>query len=331
MSDLSPISTPYPVWFERSHWPGMDEVRRAGIEVLSPGTSQDPYHGVEQAVAIVAGVRRYDREVMDRAPKLAVIARSGIGYDSVDVAAATQRGIYVCNAPESPTVPTAEHAVALMMAVAKQLPTFQHHLRQGDFSIIESHTSTELDGKLLGLVGLGRIGRRVAAIAAAIGMRVAAFDPYLPDDQFLNATRADDLSDMLASADVVSLHIPLTAHSRGLISSEALGRMKRGVILINTARGGLVDTNALVEAVSSGRLGGVGMDVTDPEPLPVGHPLLGFDNVLITPHVASWTPEGKLRMLFTAKDEILAVLTGRMPKHLVNPEVLSRADRSLLE
>ena len=279
----------------------------------------------------MAGVRRYDREVMDRAPKLVVIARSGIGYDSVNVAAATQRGIYVCNAPESPTVPTAEHAVALMMAVAKQLPTFQHHLRQGDFSIIESHTSTELDGKLLGLVGLGRIGRRVAAIAAAIGMRVAAFDPYLPDDQFLNATRADDLSDMLASADVVSLHIPLTAHSRGLISSESLGRMKRGVILINTARGGLVNTNALVEAVSSGRLGGVGLDVTDPEPLPVGHPLLGFDNVLITPHVASWTPEGKLRMLFTARDEVLAVLTGRMPKHLVNPEVLSRADRSLLE
>lgn len=311
----------FPVWFERAHWPGMDEVRRAGIEVLGPGTPEDLYEGVDSAVAIVAGVCRYDGRVMDRAPQLRVIARTGIGYDSVNVPEATSRGILVCNAPDGPTIPTAEHAMALMLAAAKRLPSIQHYLRE-DRESIPSHNSVELHGKLLGLVGYGRIARRVAGGAAALGMRVTAFDPYLDDGQFQGVTRSVDLAEMLSTADVVSIHIPLTEQSRGLFNHQTLRGMKRGAILINTARGGLVETAALVEAVTSGRLGAVGLDVTDPEPLPVDHPLLRLDNVLITPHVASWTMEAKRRMLLTAVEEVLAVANGRIPGNLINPEVL---------
>ncbi len=318
----------HPVWFERTHWPGMDELRRAGIKVLGPGTPQDRYHGVEKAEGIVAGVMRYDREVMDRAPNLAVIARSGIGYDTVNLADATARGVLVCNAPDAPTVSTAEHALALMLAVAKRLPVQQRLLRQGSTER-DLHTSIELAGKLLGLVGYGRIGRRVAAGGAALGMRVTVFDPFLPEDQFGQVDRSDDLEDMLARADVVSIHIPLTDDSRGLFDRRTLGGMKPGAILINTARGGVVDTDALVEAVTTGHLGAVGLDVTDPEPLPRDHPLLHLDNVLVTPHVASWTEEAKRRMLSTAAAEVLAVLNGRMPDNLVNPEVLGRPGLNL--
>jgi phosphoglycerate dehydrogenase-like enzyme len=311
---------PIPVWFERAHWPGMDEVRRAGIEVLGPGTPADVYHGVENAVAIVAGVCRYNGAVMDRVPNLKVIARTGIGYDSVNVVDATARNIMVCNAPDGPTIPTAEHAMALMLATAKRLPIIQRHLRENRDNI-RSHNSFELHGKQLGLVGYGRIARRVAAAASALGMEVTAFDPFLDDLQFQGVTRSPDLAEMLSAADVVSVHIPLTDQSRGLFDRETLGGMKRGAILINTSRGGLVETDALLEAVNSGRLGAVGLDVTDPEPLPINHPLLSLENVLITPHVASWTKEAKRRMLLTAVEEVRAVMSGRIPGNLINPEV----------
>ena len=315
---------PFPVWFERAHWPGMDEVRGMGIRVLSPGDSRDPYHGIEEAAAIVAGVLRYDGQVMDSAPKLAVIARTGIGYDAVNLEDATRRGVYVCNVPDGPTIATAEHAVALMLAVAKRLPAIQHHLRQGDRTGIKAHSSVELSGKVLGLVGFGRIARRVAAAAAALGMSVTSYDPYLTDDQFADVDRSTELEGMLADADVVSIHVPLTEESRNMFDQETLSAMKKGAILINTARGGLVDTEALVQAVTSGQLGAVGLDVTDPEPLPVDHPLLRLENVLITPHVASWTDEAKRRMLLGAVDRVLEVLTGRRPANVVNPEVLGR-------
>ena len=319
---------PYPVWFERVNWPGMDEVRQSGMKVLGPGDPEDPYRGIEEAAAILAGHNRYDGEVMDRIPNLAIIARTGIGYDAIVVEDATERGICVCNFPEGPTIPTAEQAVALMLAVAKCLPILQRQLRQGDLASIKTHTAVELNGKLLALVGFGRISRRVAAIAAAIGMEITAFDPYLTDEQFGSVTRATDLAGMVASADVVSIHVPLTPDSRDLFDRKMLGLMKPDAILINTARGPVVNTDALVEAVSSGHLRAVGLDVTDPEPLPVGHPLLAFENVLVSPHVAAWTKEAKGRMLSEAIDQVLSVMAGRRPSYLINPEVLERAGLS---
>ena len=323
MGAQAPARSGFPVWIERPHWPGINQVRRSGIQVLGPGDPDDPYRGVSGASAIVAGVRTYGREVMDRAPDLVVIARTGIGYDSVDVSEATRRGILVCNCPDGPTIPTAEHTIALMMAVAKRLSVIAGHLRRADRASIDEHASFELHGKLLGLVGFGRIARRVAATGAALGMSVTAYDPYLRHDQFEGVTRSPDLDEMLARADVVCIHIPLTDQSRGLFDQRRLRTMKEGAILINTARGGLVDTAALVKAVTDGHLRAVGLDVTDPEPLPADHPLLHLDNVVVTPHVASWTEEAKRRMLLAAIDEARAALSGRQPVNLVNPEVLS--------
>lgn len=321
-------ASPYPVWFERVNWPGMDEVHQSGIRVLGPGDPGDPYRGIEEAKAILAGHSRFDGEVMDRVPNLAIIARTGIGYDAIVVEDATERGICVCNFPEGPTIPTAEQAIALMLAVAKRLPILQRQLRQGDLASIKNHRAVELNRKVLALVGFGRIPRRVATMAAAIGMEVTAFDPYLTDEQFGLVTRAPDLAGMVASADVVSIHVPLTPDTRDLFDLKMLGLMKPDAILINTSRGPVVNTDALVDAVSSGHLRAVGLDVTDPEPLPVGHPLLAFENVLVSPHVAAWTMEAKGRMLAEAISQVLSVMAGRRPSYLVNPEVMERAGLS---
>jgi D-3-phosphoglycerate dehydrogenase len=181
----------------------------------------------------------------------------------------------------------------------------------------------ELAGKVLGLIGCGRIARRVGAMAAGIGMRVVAFDPYLdamPD----GIDRAEALDDVLASADVVSVHVPLTAESRGMFDRARFAAMRPGAVFINTARGGLVDQEALLAALDEGRLAGAGLDVTTPEPLPVDHPLLGRDDVVVTPHVASATADGKVRILEAAVEQALTVLRGERPAHLVNPSVWER-------
>jgi phosphoglycerate dehydrogenase-like enzyme len=289
--------------------------------VLGP-TADDPDAGLAGAVAVLAGQRRYDAAFMDLAPELLVIARTGIGYDTVDVAEATRRGIAVCNAPEAPTISTAEHAAALILAVTKRLPQAATALREGSGGgYFAAHSGIELDGKVLGLVGFGRIGRRLATIARGLGMSVVVCDPFLDASAIpAGVTRVDSLAELLATADVVSVHVPLTDASRGLFGAAEFASMKPGAVFVNTARGGLVDQDALLAALESGHLFGAGLDVTSPEPLPPDHPLLRREDVVVTPHVASATREGKERMFRVAFDQAMAVLEGRRPEFLVNPE-----------
>ncbi len=301
-----------PVWFERYPLAEVAAEVDAAVRVLGPAeaTPDDPYGALTDARGIVAGSHTYDAAVMDRGPALRVIARTGIGVDLVDLAAATERGIAVCNTPDGPTVPTAEHAVALMLAAAKGL----HHP-----AAFGEHSSVELDGKTLGLIGMGRIARRVAHIASALGMAVKAYDPYVavfPDE----VTEAATLHEAL-DADVISLHVPLTDDTRGIIDGEAFAAMRPGTIVVNTARGGLVDHGALLWALDHGSIAGAALDVTDPEPLPDEHPLLHRSDVIVTLHVASATPEGKERMFRTAFAQVLQVIAGERPDHLVNPDV----------
>lgn len=265
----------------------------------------------------------YDGEVMDLVPELRVIARTGIGYDKVDLEAATARGIAVCNAPDGPTISTSEHALALLFAVAKRLAVAHFALRAGGRDFFATHDGLELDGKMLGLVGLGRIGCNVARIAQAIGMRVVAYDPYADRAVFEAAgvSRVDTIDELIPRADVVSLHLPLTAETQRLFDASRIGAMKQGAILINTARGGLVDHQALLDALESERLFGAGLDVTDPEPLPPDHPLLHHPHVVVTPHVAAATRAGKVRLYESAVRQALQVLEGQRPPYLVNPEV----------
>ncbi len=274
-----------------------------------------------EAEAVIAGAWQFTAEFMDEAPRLCVISRTGIGYDNVDVAAATARGIVACNAPDAPTRSTAEMAVTLMLAVARQLKWLERRLQAEDgFS---NYQAWELEGRQLGLVGVGRIGSQVAKMAQGLGMQVAAFDPYISRSQLENKNihSTQSLEELLGLADIVSLHIPLTSENRHIMNGQMLAMMKPGAILINTARGGLVDEAALLTAVSNGRLFGVGLDVMAVEPPSKDHPLLQFDNVIVSPHIASATIVGRKRLWVTAIEQAFMVLRGERPSGLLNPEI----------
>lgn len=312
-----------PIWFERAIHPELVEDIGEEIAILGPGTEVDPYAGIDEALGVLASVLDYDGEVMDRAHRLIVIARTGIGYDAVDVEAATARGVAVCNTPDAPTVSTAEHAVGLLLAVAKGFVSSIEMLRSGLPDLYSRHHAVELEGKTLGLVGFGRIARRVARAAEGLGMHVMAYDPFASDEGFF-VDRTPTLEGLLESADFVSIHVPLTADTRQMFDGTIIGAMRPGSVLINTSRGDVVDHHALLEAIDSGHLFGAGLDVTQPEPLPPAHPLLHRPNVVVTPHVASGTIEGRVRIFRAALGQVKSLLAGRLPEHLVNPEVWGR-------
>ncbi len=314
------------VWFEREILPDLRATVASRAIILGPASANpgDPYGDLPGASGIVASQHVYSAELMDLAPGLKVIARTGIGYDKVDVVAATERRIAVCNTPDAPTISTAEHAITLMLMVAKNIKRAEAELRGGGSDFYARHTGVELEGLTLGLVGYGRIARRVAAIARGLGMTISAFDPYLEPAAFEGAARYDTIEQLVAAADVLSLHIPLTDRNAGLIDKQLLAAMKPGAILVNTARGGLVDLAALEGSLESGHLFGAGLDVTDPEPLPPDHPLLHRIDVVVTPHVAAGTAGAKRRIFKTAFDQVMQALNGTQPQHLVNPECWTR-------
>ena len=311
------------IWFERERMAGHDDVFAGVAEPVGPGTEAEPLRGIETADGIIAGGLLYSAEVMDRAPHLKVIARTGIGVDTVDIAAATKRGVAVVNTPDAPSVPTAEQTMMLLLAVAKHLKQSELRLRTGERNFHARHNALELAGKTLGLAGFGRIARLVARMAQGFAMKVVTFDPYVPAEvaEQMGVERVQSFDELLSRADVVSLHTPLLPETRRLMNAAAFAKMKRGSIFINAGRGGLVDEAALLDAVKSGHLFGAGLDVTDPEPAQPDNPLLHLENVVVTPHVASATPEGKTRMFVGALQQVVQVLKGERPPHLVNPEV----------
>ncbi|MEP7202593.1 MAG: NAD(P)-dependent oxidoreductase [Ilumatobacteraceae bacterium] len=260
------------------------------------------------AHAVLAGAKRaWNAEAFALSPTMKVISRIGIGYDNVDVAAATAAGVIVCNAPDAPSVSTAEHTLMLMLAVVKNLPAQADRAREG-LPGATTGTALELDGAVLGLVGYGRIARRVGLAATAMGMRVLAADPYLTEAPGCELVGLDRV---YGESDVISLHAPAVADTRHMINAGSLAAMKRGVYLVNCARGGLVDQDALLAALDSGQVAGAGLDVTDPEPLPQAHALLVHPSVIVTPHVASATVAGRRRLYSHAIDNALNVLAGR--------------------
>jgi D-3-phosphoglycerate dehydrogenase len=301
----------YKFWLERPLPPEYTHLLEGVAEIVE----------LSEAEAVIAGGWQFTADFMDQAPHLCVISRTGIGYDNVDVAAATARGIVACNAPDAPTRSTAEMAITLIMAVARQLKWLDRRLQTG--SGFAGYAAWEVEGKQLGLVGLGRIGSQVARMAQGLGMQVMAYDPLISRSHFeaRNVQPAATLGELLSTADIVSLHIPLTPENRHMINQETLAQMKPGAMLINTARGGLVDEAALLAAVASGHLFGVGLDVMAVEPPTADHPLLQFDNVIVTPHLASGTIVGRQRLWGTAIEQALLVLRGERPLGLLNPEV----------
>lgn len=267
--------------------------------------------------AAIAGASLWPAERMDTGPELKVISRSGIGFDTVDLAGATERGIVVCNTPDAPTISTAEHTISLLMAAAKFTANNQQRLRDARNDFYAANEAIELSGRTIGVVGHGRIGSRVATVADALGMHVLVCDPYAP-----GATRTMVAFDqILDRSDIITMHTPLTDETRHMLDAAAFAAMKDNVIIINAARGGVIDQEALIAALDSGKVYAAGLDVTVPEPLDPAHTLLNRPNVVVTPHIASATDLGRRRMYTGAIENARLVLAGQRPANVVNPEV----------
>lgn len=269
-------------------------------------------------------ISRYE---IDTAACLEVIGRPGAGVDSVDVEAASRAGIPVVYTPEAPTESVAEHVLCLMLMLAKKMYVAVAALRDGDFGIRSRIVGTESRGKTLGIVGLGHIGSRVAQMCRqCLDMRVLAYDPYVSEEQAasMKVTLCHDLLEVMSEADFISVHTPLIPITRSLIGEAEIAAMKPTAYLINTSRGAVVDEKALVRALQEGRIAGAGLDVFDPEPPEPDNPLLSMDNVVATPHLSSFTDEGRARMGIGVVQQVLQVLRGERPPFLADPQVWDR-------
>jgi phosphoglycerate dehydrogenase-like enzyme len=310
----------------------------ADLQPLAAGKSEfvGPFNEIHElpidALGRVEGIianatTRYDAALFKRLPKLRVVSRIGIGYDNVIVPDATAAGVAVCNTPEGPTSATSELTIMLMVAAARQFSRANGLMRGRDprtgadfFSKLDG---VQLNGKQLGLIGFGRIGRRVAQIARAIGMSVVAYDPIAkPEDgRALGVTILPSIDDVLRAADVVSLHVPSSPETRGMMDARRFALMKKGAIFVNAARGTLVDEKALYDALKSGHLFGAGIDVFEIEPPDPRHPLLTLDTLVALPHIGGNTQTSRAAMWRGALENALAVVTGARPAYLVNEEV----------
>ncbi|VXB05158.1 Putative oxidoreductase [Arthrobacter sp. 9AX] len=265
--------------------------------------------------AIVRAAYKVDRELLDRMPALKVIARTGVGTDLVDVAEANRRGIPVVITPGSNTASVAEGVFSHLLALVKKLSPLTSLVREGRWAERSSVRVGDLEGFTLGIIGYGRIGRRVARIAEAFDLKVLAYDPFadVPAEICRNS-----VEDLLADSDFVTLHVPLTAENRNLINAERIAAMPRGAVLINCSRGGLVDLDAAHSALATGHLGGLGLDVFDPEP-PVHHPVFDLDSVVLTPHLMGFTEQGMAHTVRDAAQGAVDVLAGRAPAAVAAP------------
>lgn len=280
---------------------------------------------------IVRSATRITAEVMDRAEKLRVIGRAGVGVDNIDVKAATKRGIVVMNAPDGNTITTAEHTIALLVSLARNVPQAHAKLQNGVWDK-KSFVGVELNGKTLGVIGLGRIGRHVAGVAKGFGMKILAFDPFVSDDQAREAgIEIGSLETVFSKADFITIHTPVTDETRGIIGAGAFAKMKDGVRLINCARGGLVDEEALLAAIQSGKVAGAALDVYATEPLAADSPLLGNEKIITTPHLGASTTEAQEGVALTVAEQIRDyLLTGEL-RNAVNAPSLAASELETLQ
>jgi len=295
------------------------------VNVLTPYTASEDelmallpdVHGILLAMGI-----KMTSEVIDRCTSLEIIGRHGAGYDIVDVEAAHKKGIVVTNTPYGPTESTAEHAFLLMMAAARHLSVVDRALRNGDFQIRERVVGWELKDKSVGIIGFGRIGKRFGEMCrGAFDMTVYVYDPVIEASEIESwgAVYMSDLFEMARQVDFISVHCPLVPQTHHLINTDVLSAMKSNGILVNAARGPIVDEQALYEALKEKKIAAAGLDVFNQEPPEPDNPLFELDNIVITPHLASFTDEGRKRMGVTAAEDILRVLRGEPPKYPVKP------------
>jgi D-3-phosphoglycerate dehydrogenase / 2-oxoglutarate reductase len=283
------------------------------------------YHGI-----LIRSATKLDAEVIEKADNLKVVGRAGVGVDNVDVQAASKRGIIVANAPEANTVAAAEHTVALMLALARNIPQAHASLTSGKWER-SKFGGTEVEGKTLGILGFGRIGQLVAIRARAFGMTVVAYDPFVSDTRYreLGVEKAENASDVLRQADFLTLHLPKTPETQGFINKDTLVQCKDGVRIINVARGPLVVDEDLKDAIDSGKVAGAALDVFTTEPI-TDHPLFGYPNVVVTPHLGASTAEAQDRAGVQTAEQVVAALTGGVVSTAVNIPAVSAEDMEVL-
>lgn len=311
---------------------GVARLRAAGeVDVavgLDPAALRERIAGYDALV--VRSETKVTAEILDAAPRLRVVGRAGVGVDNIDIEAATQRGVLVLNAPTGNTIAATEHAIAMMLALARKLPAADRSLRAGLWER-SRFMGIELREKTLGVLGLGKIGFEVARIARdGLRMRVLAHDPLVTADRAKQAgVELCDFETLLTESDFLTVHVPLTDATRGVIGAAELARMRNGARLVNVARGGIIDEQALAAAIRDGHIAGAAIDVFTKEPPDPGNPLLGLEQVVVTPHLGASTREAQVNVAFDVADQIVEYLAGGTPRYAVNaptvlPEELAR-------
>jgi D-3-phosphoglycerate dehydrogenase len=279
---------------------------------------------------LIRSATKMTADLIDRAGRLQVIGRAGVGVDNVDVAAATQRGIVVANAPESNVVTAAEHTMALLLALARNIPQAHGALTEGKWDR-SKYSGVELYEKTLGVLGFGRIGQLVAERARGFGMRVLAFDPFVSAERYkeLRVDKAENPDELYAQADFITIHLPKSPETEGWLNAEAFAKMRDGVRVLNVARGGLIDEAALKDALDSGKVAGAALDVFPSEPM-TENPLFSYPNVIVTPHLGASTAEATDRAGYQSAEQIVAALSGGVVSTAVNIPAIGAEDMAAL-
>jgi len=310
-------------------WSNLDYFERraeeANAEIVPVRSSDDEgfRSAVRDASAIIVIARKIPPEVIEGLSRCELILALSVGYDCVDLPAATEKRIPVSNVPAYCTDDVANHAMTLLTAVARKIPSLISETRAARWDYNIAKPLYTFRGKTLGIVGLGKIGRALIRKAKGFGMEVEAYDPYVDDDIFalLEVKRRYELEDLLKRADYISIHAPLTAETDRLIDGSAFALMKKSAVLVNTARGEIVDEKALCQALEDRRIAGAGIDVLSTEPPRRGNKLLELENLVVTPHIAWYSEESLARVKVQGMDEVVGVLNGRRPRYIVNPEI----------
>ncbi|HET9761954.1 MAG TPA: C-terminal binding protein [Casimicrobiaceae bacterium] len=293
---------------------------KAGVELFAAQcrTEEDVAAAASGCVGILSQYAPVGEKVIAAVPALGIVSRIGAGYDNVDTAACERHGVWVANSPDYGIGEVATHALALALALVRNVVAYHRDIQAGRWHYLSSGPLRRASELTLGIIGLGRIGKRMAHVSRNVFQRIAAFDPYLIDGDFPPyVERAPELQALLSASDVVSIHAPLTAETRGMIDAKALANMRPGSFLVNTARGAIVEIGDLLAALDSGILGGAGLDVLPVEPVPADHPLLGHPKVILTPHAAFFSVQSEVDLRRKAARNIVTWLATGRPDYVV--------------
>ena len=302
---------------------GMDMLAGTEATVLKSTDMVQYPQALADADAVIVRVSRFRKDALDSCPKLRVIGRTGVGVDSVDVEEATRRGIPVVVTPGANSPAVAEHTVAFMFALAHNLVECHNEQLKGNYAVRDKGSMFEVAGKTVLILGLGAVGSRVAALCRAVGMKTIGYAPSKTEEQIraMGCEVCKNLHDALPQADFVTLHVPLNSTTRSMIGRTEIAMMKPGAMVINCARGGVIDESALADALNEGRLGGAGIDCFEKDPPAVDNPLMNAKNVIVSPHNAALTRESMINVSRMCVEGCMAVLRGEKWPHVANPQV----------